>query len=205
MSSTAGELSDTLRDAILRGDLPAGSQLRQDRLASELGVSKIPVREALQRLAAEGLATFDANRGFSVTSLKAEDAEEIYGLRAVLEPVLLERAIPLLSIVDLAKAELALSKDEGAIPETNWHFHRALYAPAGWDRALRMVRTLHTAVAPYLLVYLDDPRSAQASATQHRDLLEYCRVGDSGSALAVLSEHLSSAKRYLVRALGHEG
>jgi DNA-binding GntR family transcriptional regulator len=201
MSGTAGELSDTLRDAILRGDLPAGSQLRQDRLASELGVSKIPVREALQRLAAEGLATFDANRGFSVTSLTAGDADEIYSLRAVLEPLLLERALPLLSIVDLAKAELALSTDEGAIPETNWHFHSALYGPAEWDRALSMVRTLHAAVAPYLLVYLDDPRAAKVSAMQHRDLLEYCRAGDSASALAVLVEHLSSAKRFLVRAL----
>jgi DNA-binding GntR family transcriptional regulator len=201
MSGSAGALSDTLRDAILRGDLPAGSQLRQDRLASDLGVSKIPVREALQRLAAEGLATFDANRGFSVTSLTAVDAEEIYGLRVAVEPLLLKRALPLLTIVDLAKAELALSRDEGAIPETNWHFHSALYAPAGWDRALNMVRTLHTAVAPYLSVYLDHPRSAQASATQHRDLLECCRVGDSSSALAILVEHLSSARSFLVRAL----
>jgi DNA-binding GntR family transcriptional regulator len=203
MSGTAGALSDTLRNAILRGDLPAGSQLRQDRLASELGVSKIPLREALQRLTAEGLATFDANRGFSVSSLTAGEADEIYGLRIALEPLLLERALPLLSIVDLAKAELALSEDEGAVPETNWHFHRALYAPAGWDRTLSVVRTLHTAVAPYLAVYLDDPGAAESSARQHRQLLEHCRAGDRVSALGILVEHLSSARRFLVRALSH--
>jgi len=201
MTGRAGDLSDALRDAILRGELQPGSPLRQDRLASALGVSKIPVREALQRLAAEGLARFEANRGFSVASLTAGDAEEIYGLRAAIEPLMLARAIPKLTIVDLATAELALGDGDGATPEGNWLFHRALYAPAGWDRGLGMLRTLHASVAPYLLLYLDDPAAAEASARQHRALLEHCRSRAIESAVAVLDEHLSLAGASLVRSL----
>jgi DNA-binding GntR family transcriptional regulator len=201
MSSRAGVLSDTLRDAILRGELEPGSPLRQDQLASALGVSKIPVREALQRLAAEGLATFEANRGFSVASLTSGEAEEIYALRAAIEPPMLARAIPKLTIVDLAKAELALSEGNGATSEGNWRFHRALYAPAGWDRGLGLLRTLHASVAPYLLLYLDEPAAAATSEEQHRRLLEHCRSVDIASALAVLDEHLSMAGASLVRSL----
>jgi len=205
MSSRAGALSDTLRDAILRGELEPGAPLRQDRLASALGVSKIPVREALQRLAAEGLAKFDANRGFSVASLTAAGAGEIYGLRAAIEPLMLARAIPKLTIVDLATAELALRDENGATPEGNWLFHRALYVPAGWDRGLGLLRTLHASVAPYLLVYLDDPVAAATSEEQHHQLLEHCRSGAVAPAVTVLREHLSMAGASLVRSLSGPG
>jgi DNA-binding GntR family transcriptional regulator len=188
MGSSAGELSDKLRVGILRGELGPGAPLRQEQLASALGVSKIPVREALQWLAAEGLATFEANRGFSVATLTPDGATEIYRLRAAIEPLLLERSIPRLTIVDLA----------------NWHYHRSLYSPAGWERGLRLVRTLHASVAPYLLAYLQDPKAAAASATQHQELLEHCRAGDVAPALAVLDAHLSMARTSLVENLSAE-
>ena len=92
---------------LLRGELEPGTRLRQDELAQRLGVSKVPVREALQRLAATGLLRFEANRGAIVPGLTADDARENFALRRAVEPLLLEGSIPKLSIVDLAEAELA--------------------------------------------------------------------------------------------------
>jgi len=210
MGNTAHEVSDALRGSILRGKLRPGARLRQDRLAEALGVSKIPVREALQRLAAEGLATFDANRGFAVATLTAAEAEEIYALRLALELPLLERAIPHATIVDLAVAEHALETGAHATPEGNWVFHRALYAPSAWVRGLKLVGDLHVAVAPYLLLYLGEADAAEASEAQHRRLLEHCRSRDVRHALDVLREHLDMAGSRLVAGLaaassgGHE-
>ena len=77
---------DRIRDRILSGAVAAGQPVRQDALAAELGVSKIPLREALARLEQEGLVRAEANRGFFVRPLSAAEAEEVYALRLMLEP-----------------------------------------------------------------------------------------------------------------------
>ena len=91
--STVDVAETEVRDRLLRGDLAPGNRLRQDVLATELGVSKIPVREGLQRLAGIGLLEFEANRGARVPVLTAADAEENFALRSAIEPLLLERAV----------------------------------------------------------------------------------------------------------------
>src|SRR5512138_1964205 len=83
-----------LRERILRGDYPEGDPLRQDALADELGVSRIPVREALRQLEAEGLVTFSPHRGAVVSTLSLEEIQELFELRADIESDLLGRAIP---------------------------------------------------------------------------------------------------------------
>jgi DNA-binding GntR family transcriptional regulator len=129
--STVERVEQRLRQGLLRGDYAPGAWLRQDDLATELGVSKIPVREALQRLAAASLVTFEPNRGALVRPLTAGDAEEIFALRQAIEPKLLRRAVGRHTTVDLATAELALRSDSLPITEANWLFHRALYLAAG--------------------------------------------------------------------------
>lgn len=183
--------------ALLRGELQPGEWLRQDELAARLGVSKIPVREALQRLSAEGLVTFEANRGSVVRSLTATDAEEIYALRSALEPTLLRRSIERLTIVDLAEAELALESDAPG-GEANWRFHAALYGGAGWDRGVTIVGRLHAAVAPYVVLYTDDLRGSAVSDAQHHELLAHCRARRADDAVAVLESHLADAAAVLI-------
>ncbi len=121
--STVDHVQQTVTEEILRGELQPGTWLRQDEMAERLGMSKIPVREALHRLAAIGLLRFEPNRGVVVPALSATEAEENYGLRRAIEPELLRRAIPRLTIVDLAEAELALSGEGMSLTETNWAFH----------------------------------------------------------------------------------
>ena len=191
--STVDRVEQWVRRGLIRGDYAPGAWLRQDDLAAELGVSKIPVREALQRLAAASLVTFEPNRGALVRPLTAADAEEIYALRQAIEPELLRRAIGRHTIVDLATAELALTSQSRTLTEANWLFHRALYEAASWPRALSMVETLQAAVAPYVLLYTKDLGGAAHSDPEHQELLEQCRAADALSALRVLGTHLRSA------------
>lgn len=199
--STVDRVEQRVREGLLRGEYPPGSWLRQDDLAAELGVSKIPIREALQRLAAASLVTFEPNRGALVRPLTAADADEIFAVRGALEPMLLRRAIGRQTIVDLATAELALTSGSLPLTERNWLFHRALYHAAKWPRALATVETLHTAVAPYVLLYTEGLGGAAHSDAEHRDLLESCRSADGRSALRILRVHLESAAAALAQHL----
>jgi DNA-binding GntR family transcriptional regulator len=196
--STVDRVEERVRAGLLRGDYAPGDWLRQDDLAAELGVSKIPVREALQRLAAASLVTFEPNRGAMVRPLTAADAEEIFALRLGIEPQLLRRAIARQTIVDLATAELALTAPSGTLTEANWRFHRALYEPAGWPRARATVETLHAAVAPYVLLYTQGLGGASRSDAEHHELLAHCRAGDARSAVRVLRRHLRGAEDALI-------
>jgi DNA-binding GntR family transcriptional regulator len=96
-----------LRARILRGDLPAGAALRQEELADSLGVSRVPVREALRMLEAEGHVSYAAHRGYRVAELGIEDLVETYHLRALIEDDLVRRSMATLTEQDLARVETA--------------------------------------------------------------------------------------------------
>jgi DNA-binding GntR family transcriptional regulator len=191
--STVDMVEQHVREGLLRGAYAPGSWLRQDDLAAELGVSKIPVREALQRLSAARLVTFEPNRGAIVRPLTAADADEIFTLRLQIEPALLARAIGRQTIVDQAAAEHALASDALTLTEMNWRFHRALYEAAAWPRALTMVETLSAAVAPYVLLYTEGLGGAVHSDAEHRELLAACRARDTRTAVRVLRAHIRNA------------
>src|SRR5256714_12387787 len=103
--SLAAAVLERLRDKILSGELREGEQLRQDAIATEFQISRIPVREALSHLAAEGLITIVANRGAVVSALSPEEIMEIFETRAVLECYMLRCAIPELTKQDFQRAE----------------------------------------------------------------------------------------------------
>ena len=196
--STVELVESTVLSELLRGQLRPGDRVRQDAL----GVSKIPVREALQRLAANGLLRFETNRGAVVPTLTASDADEHYALRQAIEPLLLERALPHLTIVDLAEAELALVDPASASStEANWRFHRALYRASGWQRGLAICEMLHAAVAPYVVLYTESLGGANVSDEQHRALLDAARAGDPHTARAILERHLDDAATSVIEFL----
>src|SRR5574341_1152098 len=97
-------IADSLRADILRGNLKGGQALKQDEIAAQFGVSKIPVREALVQLKAEGLVNFYPNRGAFVSELSAAEADEIYVMRIALEKEILARAIPHLTVAHFKRA-----------------------------------------------------------------------------------------------------
>jgi DNA-binding GntR family transcriptional regulator len=195
-------VAQQLRQAILRGELKSNQSLPQDKLAEELGVSKVPVREALAQLKAEGLVTYKTNRGAFVTALSPEEAKEIYLMRVALETMALTYAIPKLTPTDLARAQSALlvidvENDPAKWAELNWEFHAALYQPAAMPHLLSMVEVLHINVGRYLVLYLDQMAFQGKSQTEHYALLTLCQRGDTQQAIELLKQHLQDASAAL--------
>src|SRR5579872_6296144 len=137
--SLTSAVAEKLREQIIRGDIPEGMQLRQDAIANQFQVSRIPVREALRQLDAEGLITIVPNRGAVVPALSPDDVEELFTIRALLEPEVLRLSIPRLTEEDFAEAEVVLRRYEGELQHEdhlfswgrlNWQFHSILYSRA---------------------------------------------------------------------------
>ena len=199
-------IAKVLRDDILHGVLQSNLPLRQDELAARFGVSKIPVREALQQLKAEGLVTFFPNRGAVVSTLSSAAVDEIYAMRIALETLALQRAIPHLTIADLTQAEAlleAIDRKAQAVHvaqwgELNWEFHALLYRPANLPRVMNWVQTLHTNVARYLVLNLISLDYQATSQREHHAILAACRQGDVAAATELLRQHLQAAADKLV-------
>ena len=195
---TNQSLADALRTEILRGKWQGGQPLKQDEIAAQFGVSKIPVREALVQLKAEGLVNFYPNRGAFVSELSAAEADEIYVMRIALEKEILARAIPHLTVSHFKRAgEIldAIDNEENIAKwgELNWEFHSTLYLPANLPRVMETIQTLHTNIARYLVLYLAGMDYQKKSQREHRALLQACRAGEVEKAKDILDSHLRSA------------
>jgi len=207
---TANEsIADSLRADILRGKLKSGQALKQDEIAAQFGISKIPVREALIQLKAEGLVNFYPNRGAFVSEISAAEADEIYVMRIALETAVLARAIPHLTVAHLKHAKEildAIDQEENIAKwgELNWEFHATLYSPAALPRVMDTIRTLHSNIARYLVLYLAGMAYQKKSQKEHRAILEACRHGDTEKAVAVLVDHLQGASDHLVAFLNKQ-
>ena len=203
VTSTAELIADSLRVAILHGQLKSKQPLKQDEIAAAFGVSKIPVREALFQLKAEGLVTFFPNRGATVSELSTIEVDEIYTMRIALETVALRRAIPHLTIANLTQAEEILKvidqeQNVARWGELNWEFHATLYYPANLPRLMEWVKTLHINVTRYLVIYLAGLDYQASSQREHREILEACRRGHIETATTSLEYHLQSASNQLI-------
>jgi DNA-binding GntR family transcriptional regulator len=203
---TNQSIANALRAEILRGKLQGGQPLKQDEIAAQFGVSKIPVREALVQLKAEGLVNFYPNRGAFVSELSAAEADEIYVMRIALEKEILARAIPHLTVSHFKRAGeilAAIDHEENIAKwgELNWEFHSTLYSPAEMSRVMETLRTLHTNIARYLVLYLAGMDYQQKSQREHRALLRACRAGEVEKAEDILEEHLRSASTQLIKFL----
>jgi len=201
---------DELRRRILSGSVAAGEALRQDALAREFGISRIPIREAFRQLAAEGLVTLHPHRGAVVTALSASDIAELFDLRAMLEPDLIRRAVPRLRQSDFLRAEHILAEyaeairsgDVDAWGELNTEYHLALYQAADRSRTLEVVRMLLANTDRYTRVQLAMSEGATARAkTEHAALLGLCRSGDADGAAQLTLEHVLAVKHDLLQLL----
>lgn len=172
-----------LRRAILDGALEGGLALRQEELARKFGVSRVPVREALLKLEADGLVHTHPRRGVVVTSLSAADFSEILEMREALEPLALKLAITRITDAQLESArtilreveaqKATLSEDprfdfEVRWGDLNWAFHRALYLPAQRPRLLDAIENLHLLFSRHLRTRLDSLRSLPSPQGQRR-------------------------------------
>jgi DNA-binding GntR family transcriptional regulator len=200
---------EALRERILRGDYPEGEPLRQDALAEELGVSRIPVREALRQLEAEGLVTFSPHRGAVVSSLSLPDIEELFELRAQIECELLSRAIPAMSKEQLDRATEVLDEFEDALAKgeamrwgpLNWHFHAALYAPASRNFTMGVLQKLHQHSDRYFRMQVLLVRGGGRAVEEHRAIAAAVQAKDVDRASQLMRAHILGAGSSLVALL----
>ena len=141
---------ETIRMAILNGQLPGGTRLVQSDLAAQLEVSTTPVREALRDLASEGLIRIDPHHGGVVAELDEDDLREVYQIRQRIEPFALEVAMPFLTeeILDRAQElhdEMSAAPHSAAWVQLNRDFHMTIYEASNQHRLVAMVRSLQDA------------------------------------------------------------
>lgn len=210
---------DSMRESILHGHYPEGEPLRQDAIAEELGVSRIPVREALRQLDAEGLVTFSPHRGAVVSTLSLPEIAELFELRADIEGDLIRRAVPRMTNVDHARAKELLTAFDTALREgrtaewgaLNWKFHSTLYAPAGRQFTLSILQNLHQQCDRYLRMQLALTHGESRARQEHRAIAAAAKQENASLAARLMREHILGAGRSLAtflerhrEARGHE-
>ena len=202
---------EALRERILRGDYPEGEPLRQDALADDLGVSRIPVREALRQLEAEGLVTFNPHRGAVVSTLSLSEIAELFELRAEIECDLLARAVPAMTKEQLDRATDVLDDFEAALRAgeatrwgpLNWHFHAALYAPADRNFTMGVVQKLHQHSDRYFRLQLLFAHGGARANEEHRAIAAAVAEKDASGASRLMRSHILGAGQSLLAFL-HE-
>jgi DNA-binding GntR family transcriptional regulator len=196
--STPDIIVDALRRAILSGSIGGGTQLKQNEVAARFGVSVVPVREALQRLVAEGLAVLRPNRGVTVTPLFERDFLEIAEMRSLLEPHALRYSIPNLTEADFATAESLLKQgsrvsDAFERAELHWGFHRSLYQKADRPRLLDQIATLYRSINRYLLPVWNDVGLSSDWMDSHMLILQAAGRRDINRASQLVVDQIFAA------------
>ena len=197
--------TETLRQRILSGEWPDGTQLRQEALSRELGVSRVPVREALRQLEAEGLVRIIERRGAVVSQLSLPEIVELLRVRVLLERDILLEAIPRQTSADLAEAQALLARFEIALKEQNvaeWgllnaSFHLALYRAANRPQTLALIELLHNRTDRYTRMQILLTGFNDRAHHEHNQLLELCRQKDAITAAAFLKQHIMNAEEAL--------
>ncbi|WP_162070947.1 GntR family transcriptional regulator [Burkholderia sp. THE68] len=201
-TTTVELVTTAIRQRILSGDLAPGEVLRQEALADELGVSRVPIREAITRLTGEGLLTKVPHRGAYVAELSIEEVQETFEIRLRLEPWLFSQAIPLITDAEIAKAEKLVNEmdhaDSGVWGQLNWRLHETLYLPARRDITLQMLRGLHDRSDRYFRFQVVQVPIREQSHEEHMSLIDACRKRDPKLGAKLLEQHVKTAGQQII-------
>jgi DNA-binding GntR family transcriptional regulator len=204
--SASAAASEVIREAIIDGRLAPGQRLKEEELARELGMSRTPVREALLLLQSEGLVASIPRRGATVRSYAADDLDDMYQLRAVLEGYAARRAATRISPDDVARLEESCAKfdrlraedDLRDLVKENLFFHNVILDAAGSDRLGPLVRKVIELPLVYKSFYWYSPEQKLISEHYHKQLTRALGGGDAKRAEMIMMEHVLEARDFLL-------
>jgi DNA-binding GntR family transcriptional regulator len=203
---TGSRVADELRAAILRGVYPPGARLRQEELAAQYGASRVPIREALRILEAEGLVTTVANTGAWIATLSIDECAELYQVRERIEPLLLRYSLPHLTSADIDRLgelveEMRNIRDIERFLELDREFHLGSYRGAETTFLRPTVERLWNATQHYRRAFtrLLDVESSRIVHDEHHMLVVAIREDDPDEAERVLFGHIRRTRLQLTR------
>ncbi|CAN7387244.1 GntR family transcriptional regulator [Trinickia sp. LjRoot230] len=200
VDSTGEAIAESLRELIASGELADGMRLVERDLAERFAVSRVPLREALKKLEADGLVEIHRNRGATVCTLTPRDIQEIYDLRMLLEGNAIFRAVKRMDDETLGRATLVhrllgKARTHAKQGELNREFHALLYAPCNNARLIEAIWGLRAQVERYERLQTTLLADTPAFQHEHAEILKACRERNARLARAATLAHLASAKR----------
>jgi len=194
---TADYIADSLRDAINAGELEDGAGLNQVEIAAHFGVSRVPVREALRQLQAQGLVESRAHRISVVRGIDRQRLSDVFTLRAMIEGWLTQRATPYVDPATLGRAReinasLLAEEDHPSWLDLNREFHRLLFGCASSEQGLEILEPLRQRSERYTRLWSrgDGLHRPRQSCQEHTAILDAIECGDAESARALAEEHV---------------
>jgi DNA-binding GntR family transcriptional regulator len=199
---------DALRELIVRRQIAAGQQVHQEQLAQVLGVSRIPVREALRGLEAEGLLSHEPNRGYFVTIVRAEDLRQIYLMRRVIETEALKAVAwpdaAALASLKRVNAEMTRAARDGAVNPMiglNQQFHFAIFRLSGLTWVVQELERLWRISEQYRVFYLSDEIARRRIVKEHAAMIAALEAHNRVKLLALANRHRKAAEERLMAIL----
>ncbi len=203
---------NTLRKAILKGELQPGERLMEIQLAQRLGVSRTPVREAMRKLELEGLVVMIPRKGAVVADITAQDMVDVLEVRAVLEELAIRRACDHITDEQLQEmkkiaADFKRSLEEEDLlvcVEVDMAFHEVIYNAAENKRLLQLLLNLREQMYRYRLEYMKDKKMHQLLVDEHDTIRTALKNRDADKAAVAIRDHIKNQKETILRSLTRE-
>lgn len=206
--SAPNEALAAIRQMILLQELSPGQQLRQTELAERMGLSRVPIREALKLLEAEGAIVHHPNQGYFVAKLSQDDLRQIYAIRDLLEDELLRSIVwPSAAEIDVAEKtneKVAAAARRGDITEiaaANRRFHFVFFGWSPLNRFQEEVERMWRLCEPYQALYLYDAQSQLRIVDEHSLMIEAARKGNHDKLIAIAAAHRHAAAEFVDKRL----
>lgn len=204
---------DSLKQAIIRGNMSPGEWLVESHIADTLGISRTPVREAIHKLEREGLIERQPRGGFTVLGLTRDDIEETFGIRAVLEGYAARLAAIKHHKKELAPLEKKIEefekylaqKQQAELTRINTEFHDLLYALSKSPKLVHMINGLRDQIFRFRQMILKESKRARISNQDHKQMLEFIRKRDAEGVEALVREHIIRGQEMVLEAYDQQG
>ena len=203
---------NTLRQAILRGELKPGERLMEIALANRLGVSRTPVREAIRMLELEGLVIMIPRRGAQVAQITEQDLNDVLEVRLGLEELAVRFACERITDEEIKALGLAVKEFEkkmsnnelSAQAEANVKFHEIIYGATHNQRLVQIINNIREQMYRYRIEYLKDVESRKTLVKEHYEICDALKRRDAESAVEKMCIHIRNQQEAILRSLEHE-